>query len=569
MDPMHTAAGVVVVAAEPVPPVELRLEALTLGLNLLAAAVLANTTLASEARADATEAAIATADRAVAAATAVLDKLQTLESTTMDKLQTLESTTMDRLQTLESTTMDRLQTLEATTMDKLQTLEAPTRHRDAESTAAAAATAATAVLDKLQTLDATMRHRDAESAKSSVALAAAIDRVLADQRGAQRDAALAQAHAAHNETLQLERKGLSAEVKESAAALEASRVRLEEREFKFETERTGTAVSMDKLAVALEQERAEHNKLKVNYAVPVNKGRSFEASSLEWLCEHGLEVEDVHRTPHTGDALVTIPGFGLPVLIDFKNVNDRKASSKEMGKLIADARRYGQRTPPVVLGGVIVVYPDTMSGGATNCESALTGGQTTEGSVGVIRADRKWFCPRRLLLSTLFKLVASYGDGGGGDGGGGGGSGTVHKFCYEDEICVKMITHAHQVAQMPWAPIVTALDAVKDLGHEFKTLLKLRAELAVSMPLFTAANPVTKALQVALPAKLRNCWSQPVAPTELLASPASLGSFVDPCAGVGSPLHSSVKLAASPNPPPRSLAAEPLDSATRKRNRRE
>jgi hypothetical protein len=365
---------------------------------------------------------------------------------------------------------------------------------------------------------------------------------------------------AHNETLQLQRKGLSAEVQESAAALETSRVRLEEqivaervrtaeREFKFEAERTCNSTSMAKLTVDLEQERTEHNKLKEKYAVPVHKGRAFELSSCEWLRENGFEVDDVHGTPHRGDALVTIPGFGLPVLIDFKNVSSRNGASKEMAKLIADAVGYGQRDPPVVIGGVIVVYPDSITGGATNCEIALTQGQTTAGSVGGIRADRKWFCPLRFLLPTLFKVVASHGGSGGSgsSGSGGSGSGTVHKFCYEDATCVKMITYANRVAQMPLAPLMEVLDAVSEAGKDFRALLKLRAELAVSMGEFTAANPVAKALQVALPdKKLLKCWPQPVASTKLL--------------------HSPVKLAAWPNPP---LAAEPLDSAARKRSQHE
>jgi hypothetical protein len=386
VDPMHTTVGAAVGVAEPVPTIEFRLEALTLGLNVLADAVAGNT---------------AAAESAVAMAAVV-------------------------------------------------------------------AAMATAVTEKLHILEATMHNRDAESAATSAALAVSIDRVLCDQRGAQRDADLAQAHAAHNKTLQSDCTALSTRVKESAAAAVAAEATRMSLVAAVDAERARTVardVRIADLQRDVEQERGAHQTLKDHLAVPVNRGHRFEDGCVAWMhgLGLGLEVEVTRNTPHRADALVTIPGTGFKVLVDCKNVPNRKQSSDHMNRLIEDADGYAQRG--VAIFGVVIIYPDSVAGAEelTDCVARLTKGQTSEDSVGVIPADRKLFCTRRFFLRALFRLAASDACG-------------VDTLNYQDATCARMVTLASRVSNLPLLPILLACEALGKQKPVFKHLQNVHKE---------------------------------------------------------------------------------------------
>jgi len=327
----------------------------------------------------------------------------------------------------------------------------------ATTQAATAAAAVAAVLQRLEMLECAMRHRDAEAIARSTALADSIDRVLADQRAAQRDADLAQAHAEHNATLQLDK-----------AAAEATRASLDAK-LHAECERSrAREVQAAELQRDLDRERDAHQALRAHLAVPVHRGHAFEDASVEWMRGLGLEVVVTRDTPHRANALVTLPGSGIKVLVDFKNVLTRQQASDHMRTLVNDAEGYAQRGAEV--GGVVILYPDAMGGDVTDCVQKLTKGSTGLDSVGGIRANRKIFCTRRLFLHALFRVADSHS------------GGTTGLFDYQDQTCVRMVTLASRVASMPLLPLLVACEALCSVKPAFKHLQNVHKEWNILPP---------------------------------------------------------------------------------------
>ena len=218
----------------------------------------------------------------------------------------------------------------------------------------------------------------------------------------------------------------------------------------------GELASGRKRLASLEAELAA---TRLREATPSLKGRDFEEASVEWLRSLGLQVAVTRSTPHSGDAVVTLPLEGAPihVLVDFKHVKDRSLASRHMEKAMSDARRLG------VHGGVVLVYPDHGKGDGdpVSWASRLVDARTNPATVGWLRSDRMLLCARRHFVRALCLLSASHGSGGAA------GSGVPR---HVEQTCLTLATLATRVLNADLGALFRAADGLAGAAADYEAL---------------------------------------------------------------------------------------------------
>ena len=267
--------------------------------------------------------------------------------------------------------------------------------------------------------------------------------------GAQREAALSN-HRSQLATLGAELVGCRAQL---GALGERSRSALARLEGELATGRERVA--------ALEAEAAA---TRLREATPSLKGRDFEDTSVEWLRSLGLEVAVTRSSPHSGDAVVTLPLGGAPIhiLVDFKHVKDRSLASRHMEKAMGDATRLG------VHGGVVLVYPDRGKADdePVSWASRLVDARTNQATVGCLRSDRMLLCARRQFVRALCLLAASHASSG------------VPR--HVEQTCLTMATLATRVLDADLGALCRAAEGLAGAAGDYQALRTVHRDWGVA-----------------------------------------------------------------------------------------
>jgi hypothetical protein len=151
--------------------------------------------------------------------------------------------------------------------------------------------------------------------------------------------------------------------------------------------------------------------MEVRNALPVVAGAAFHEDCITWIEKLGLDVKDVHYTPHSADAIVAVP-FGsttLRMLVDFKYYKNLTGVNELAATVVRDAAGKG-------VDGVMLLYPDKIIPAQNSFASDPSWANRLMGSEKIgkggadpgIRSDRQFVCDRTTFLKALFQLVVSH-----------------------------------------------------------------------------------------------------------------------------------------------------------------